>query len=657
MNHSVLSVLLAVVSVSLPAATVTAAERGSKLPPIEINDNLRPAGQLDRGQLTLALRAGLGQWKPEGASGPTLDAEAFGEVGGSLTIPAPLVRVAEGTVIAVSIRNDLETPLAVHGLCAREGTPCPTLEVPPAETREARFTAARPGTYHYWASSMGAPVPFRELAGGFIVDPPGGATEPDRVIVITEYNSLSLPQLTSILAADDPGEQFLKLQPRYAFMMNGRSWPATERFTYRRGERVRWRVINLSSQSHPMHLHGFYFDVNSIGDGMKDVPREASNRRRVVTQVLGSGGTLDMTWVPEREGNWLFHCHIMHHVSPTRRLGEPSDTRAAHGSRMDVDHASGPHANHQSDDGSAGMAGMIIGVTVLGPASTAPAVNDVVGQARKLTLTMAPRNALDGGRAGAGFTLSGDAAPPAAGRVTAPGPPLVLRRGEPIEITVVNRLAEATAVHWHGIELDSYYDGVHGWSGIGSQRAPMIEAGGTFVVRFTPQHAGTFIYHTHLHDYRQLSSGLYGAIVVTDSGETFDPATDHVFVIGRTSVDSEAPSVFDDPASVVLNGERAPRFVWKAGQRHHVRIVNITPDDIFAVSLQASDGPVTWTPSRKDGAALPAADLTAGAARQLVAVGETYEFDYEAPQGRKNVWFEVRSTGGKWQVQGQIIVR
>ena len=84
----------------------------------------------------------------------------------------------------------------------------------------------------------------------------------------------------------------------------------------------------------------------------------------------------------------------------------------------------------------------------------------------------------------------------------------MLRRDEPVEITVVNRLREATALHWHGIELDSYYDGVHGWSGAGQQVAPMIEPGGSFVVRFTPPRAGTFIYHTHLHDFRQLSSAF-----------------------------------------------------------------------------------------------------------------------------------------------------
>ena len=78
------------------------------------------------------------------------------------------------------------------------------------------------------------------------------------------------------------------------------------------------------------------------------------------------------------------------------------------------------------------------------------------------------------------------------------------------------------------MELESYYDGVHNWSGIGLRRAPLIEPGARFVVRFTPPRAGTFIYHTHLHDYRQLSSGLYGPLIVTEPGETLDPDTDHV---------------------------------------------------------------------------------------------------------------------------------
>ena len=97
------------------------------------------------------------------------------------------------------------------------------------------------------------------------------------------------------------------------------SWPDTERLTYRLGEKVRWRVINLSTQPHPMHLHGFYYEVDSLGDGLRDSVRRRT-RQRVVTQLMQPGSTMAMTWTPERAGNWLFHCHIKDHVSPERRL-------------------------------------------------------------------------------------------------------------------------------------------------------------------------------------------------------------------------------------------------------------------------------------------------------------------------------------------------
>src|SRR5688572_26739121 len=111
----------------------------------------------------------------------------------------------------------------------------------------------------------------------------------------------------------------------------------------------------------------------------------------------------------------------------------------------------------------------------------------------------------------------------------------------------------------------------------------------------------------------------------------FNPATDHVIVLGRRGLTSEEPSVLTDPESVVMNGERAPRLVWKAGERHRVRLINITPDDIFAVALQTAEGPVMWKPVAKDGAPLPAADSVAVPARQIIAVGETYDFEYHAP--------------------------
>jgi manganese oxidase len=634
---------------ALLCAPVRSLAADRSLPVVAPNDNQRAAGTLENGTFKIALRASIGRWQPEGRGGPSLEIEAFGEIGRSLTVPAPLIRIVEGTEMAISIRNDLGAELAVHGLCTRGGTACAPAKVPAQQTREFRFTSGPAGTYHYWASTIGAPVPFRELAGAFVVDRSIEAERGDRILVITEWTNLTPQQLGRIITSDSPAETFVSLKPRLTFVINGLSWPATERFIYRVTEPVRWRVINLTTQAHPLHLHGFYFDVESLGNGQTDSIFDAARRRRVVTQLLPSGGTMTMTWMPERAGNWLFHCHIMHHVSPDRRLPGDAMTHAHHGTA----HADGEGTRAES----LGMAGMVVGITVLDPARSVAGPAAATTPARKLTLMMQrQRDVRNDVPMPVGFVLNdGDALSSTA--ATAPGPPIVLQRNEPVEITLVNRLDEATSIHWHGMELESYYDGVHGWSGLRRQVTPMIEPGASFVVRFTPPRAGTFIYHTHLHDYRQLSSGLYGPLVVVDPGDTFDPVTDHVIVLGRSGLASEEPSLLTEPASVVINGEHSPRFVWRAGARHRVRLINITPDDIFSLSLQTTDGPVMWTPVAKDGARLPTAESTAAAARQTIAVGETYDFEYDAPARRTTLWLEVRTTGGKWQAQAHVVVK
>ena len=260
------------------------------------------------------------------------------------------------------------------------------------------------------------------------------------------------------------------------------------------------------------------------------------------------------------------------------------------------------------------------------------------------------------GRPVAGFALTeggGAPAPP-----SSPGPTVVLRRGEPVEITLENGLSEATAIHWHGMELESYYDGVHGFSGVGPRQTPMIEAGGRFVVRFTPPRAGTFIYHTHLHDHRQLSSGLYGAMIVIEPGETFDPATDHVLVLGRSGLTSGALAIPDGATPAVLNGQRAPRFVWTAGQRHRLRLINITADDLFDVSLHTRRRPGAMDAGRQGRRArCREARLRPVTARQTIAVGETYDYAIDVPPGRRNYWIEVRTPAGKWQLQAHVIAK
>jgi FtsP/CotA-like multicopper oxidase with cupredoxin domain len=177
----------------------------------------------------------------------------------------------------------------------------------------------------------------------------------------------------------------------------------------------------------------------------------------------------------------------------------------------------------------------------------------------------------------------------------------------------------------------------------------MIEPEASFVVRFTPPRSGTFMYHTHLHDRTQLTSGLYGAMLVLEPGEPFDAATDHVLVIGRGGPDRAAP--------VVINNDPAARLRWKAATKHRVRLINITPDDIVSVALHRGGEPGVWTPLTKDGAPVPVSRRMPIPSKQTIGVGETYDFAFETPSGRSTAWLELRTPGGRWLTQAQVIVQ
>ena len=51
-----------------------------------------------------------------------------------------------------------------------------------------------------------------------------------------------------------------------------------------------------------------------------------------------------------------------------------------------------------------------------------------------------------------------------------PGPVLSLVRDEPVAVTIVNRSHDEAAIHWHGIELESFPDGVPTGAARGARR-------------------------------------------------------------------------------------------------------------------------------------------------------------------------------------------
>ncbi|HEX5005420.1 MAG TPA: multicopper oxidase domain-containing protein, partial [Gemmatimonadales bacterium] len=270
-------------------------------------------------------------------------------------------------------------------------------------------------------------------------------------------------------------------------------------------------------------------------------------------------------------------------------------------------------------DGAQHMAGLVLGLAVAPGPAPVPRVNPAK---LRLVVREAPRPGSPTGLVMSYAVGEGGTIAP----VVLPAPPLFLTRGVPTDVTVVNHLDVPTGVHWHGLELESASDGVAGWSQTGDRRFAPIQPGDSFVAHLSQPRAGTFIYHTHLQDDIQLVSGLYGPLLVLEPGTEFEPANDHIFLLGR---DGEL-------GRVLLNGDSLPPAGrWAAGEPQRLRLINIMPYGRYSWRLFRGDSLASWRAAARDGADLPSSQQLVGPARTIIDVGETADFELSAaPAGR-----------------------
>ena len=131
-----------------------------------------------------------------------------------------------------------------------------------------------------------------------------------------------------------------------------------------------------------------------------------------------------------------------------------------------------------------------------------------------------------------------------------PGPVLRMTEGDDVEITVVNRLAQGTSIHWHGVPVPFAMDGV----AMISQEP--TQPGQQFVYRWTAPQAGTYMYHSHFNDMEQ-SENVIGMIVVAPQDRSREPRYDVDVPIAMTSVDWE-PSRNIEAQAVLANSMLMP---------------------------------------------------------------------------------------------------
>lgn len=587
------------------------------------NDHLRAGGRLADGVLTIRLVAREVAWYPETRDGPAIHTYAFAEEGNPAYLPGPMIRVPAGTRVRATVRNALAKPIRMRGLQDRTGARLDSADVEPGDAREFDFIASTEGTFYYWGRTEGTRTGLGRaedagLHAALIVDPAGTRPDPrERVLMISLWAADSLPG-----------------RPKHpdgfeTITVNGLSWPHTERLGYTAGDTVRWRVINTSVAPHPMHLHGFYFQVDSRGTAYADTIYRRGDERLVVTEQMLAGTTMQITWVPERAGNWLFHCHLIDHVSVEHVRLEKS-AHPAHGAPTA---RQAPH-NHALS----GMAGLVTGILVK-PRRGVQLAGEPAPH-RRLRAFVNERPKVFGDAPGFSMVLQQGSAAPAADSVTFPGSQVIVHQGEPTEITVHNRARQPVTIHWHGIELDSFYDGVGDWSGWGDRVAPPIAPGDSFVVRMTPVRAGTFIYHTHNEEGGQLSSGLYGPLLVLPKGEEPDTTVERMFLIGAGGPRRDALPFINGTAT-------PPPMHLVAGRTYRMRFINISPSQLQRVKLHAAGDTTSlqeWRFFAKDGAELPAHQAVRRPSLVFLGPGETYDYEFTGNAGAELV-LEVTTSG------------
>jgi FtsP/CotA-like multicopper oxidase with cupredoxin domain len=223
------------------------------------------------------------------------------------SMPGPMIEAVEGDRVRIVVHNKLPeaTTMHWHGIelpIAMDGVPGLTQEpIPPGGTFIYEFELHQNGTFFY--HSHGAMQEIMGMMGLFVIHPKT-AYEPtvdfDFGLIVQEF--AILPQST---VPNSVSEEF------NFFTINGRSGPNTTPLVVRLGSRVRIRFMNLSAMDHhPMHLHGHTFWVTGTEGGR--IPDSAWIPTNNI--VVGVGQSRDAEFIANNPGDWMIHCHILHHM-------------------------------------------------------------------------------------------------------------------------------------------------------------------------------------------------------------------------------------------------------------------------------------------------------------------------------------------------------
>ncbi|MCH1500747.1 MAG: copper resistance system multicopper oxidase [Litoricolaceae bacterium] len=93
---------------------------------------------------------------------------------------------------------------------------------------------------------------------------------------------------------------------RYLWSINGVKYENAEPIRLQYGERVRFKFVNETMMTHPMHLHGMWSILDVGADQWNPIKHTVS---------VQPGTTVYTETEVDEPGQWAFHCHLAYHAS------------------------------------------------------------------------------------------------------------------------------------------------------------------------------------------------------------------------------------------------------------------------------------------------------------------------------------------------------
>lgn len=170
------------------------------------------------------------------------------------------------------------------------------------------------------------------------------------------------------------------------------------------------------------------------------------------------------------------------------------------------------------------------------------------------------------------------------------GPVLRVRPGDVLHVKLINHLAQATNIHFHGLSVTPL--------GNGDNSMHAVMPGETWDYEFTipaNHRPGLYWYHTHAHGFaeRQLMAGLSGMLVVEGFQQAepqLAPLKERLFALKDFQADDNGDlyrvlKAFHRDIRTI-NGQLMPKIDIQPGETQLWRLSNQTANAFFRLSLQ-----------------------------------------------------------------------